>query len=155
MNDLSKLFLPKNVIFNFNADSKEDAISKLLQRLLDNFQITYQNKEFYFEKIMERENSKTTAIGCGIAIPHCTTHDIKKTICVVGISNTGVSCNSNDNCLVHLFFLFLFPASDLSTNLDTLSDLTYTLGDDNLRLNILKSTKFQEFQESLEQKVID
>ena len=151
MRYITDLVSSYNTIFNFRANSKEEAISKLLQILIDNFQIHRSKKEIYLKKIIEREKTKTTGLGYGIAIPHCTTEHIDNAICVVGISSKGVNFESNDKALVYLFFLFIFPHSQLSSNLELLAHLTSVLNNEDYRKKILECKNFNQFHKYLKQ----
>lgn len=61
-----ELLQKKNIILNCRAKAKEEIIREIGQVLLDN---GYVEKD-YIEGMLERENTFSTNIGNGIAIPH-------------------------------------------------------------------------------------
>lgn len=71
----------KNILLNQHFNSKEEAIKKAGELLLNGNYV----KENYIEKMLERENISTTYIGNNIAIPHGTSES-QKEILKSGIS---------------------------------------------------------------------
>jgi len=73
------------------------------------------------EKLLEREEMGTTAIGRGVAIPHCRTKKLRSPLLLLGLSKEGVAFESVDGELVHVFFLLISPQDNPDAGLRLLA----------------------------------
>lgn len=64
----NRLLNEENILLGLESESKEEAIIRAGERLLENGYIDYH----YIDSMIERENKISTYIGMGIAIPHGT-----------------------------------------------------------------------------------
>ncbi|HVS00488.1 MAG TPA: PTS sugar transporter subunit IIA [Thermoanaerobaculia bacterium] len=80
--------------------------------------------EELYRKLWEREELGSTAIGAGIAIPHCKLSDIQKGIVALGIVPEGVDFGAADGRPVHLFFLVLSPSQSAAEHLQVLAAIS-------------------------------
>ena len=60
-----------------------------------------------FAKLMQRENVQSTAVGNGIAIPHCFTSETPDLIIIVARSPRGLEFNSFDGKPTQIIFLLI------------------------------------------------
>ncbi|EMG21159.1 phosphoenolpyruvate-dependent sugar phosphotransferase system, EIIA 2 [Leptospira interrogans serovar Copenhageni str. LT2050] len=109
MNQLLTLLQPETVIFNLESGSKEEVISRLLQKAIDTHQIDTENKEEILESLLAREKSMSTGIGSGVAIPHCSVNLVDELKCVMGLNPNGIDFDSIDHQPVHILFFLSFP----------------------------------------------
>jgi len=72
-------------------------------------------------KLLEREELGTTAIGRGIAIPHCKIAGLRTPVLVLGLSPEGVSFGSVDGEDAHAIFLLVSPLEHPNVNLGVLA----------------------------------
>jgi len=77
-----------------------------------------------FERLWDREQLGSTAIGAGVAIPHCKLEQIHEVILAVGLSPAGVDFDSVDGKQVHVFFLVLSPADAPAEHLKSLAAIS-------------------------------
>lgn len=75
------------------------------------------------EKLLKREDMGTTAIGQGVAIPHCRTKNVKTPILVLGLSREGVPFGSVDGEPAHVFFLLVSPQDNPNAGLRLLASI--------------------------------
>jgi PTS system nitrogen regulatory IIA component len=61
------------------------------------------------DKLLKREELGTTAIGHGVAVPHCRAKGLKAPALALGLSPDGVSFEAGDGKLSHVFFLLVSP----------------------------------------------
>ena len=73
------------------------------------------------EKLLAREEMGTTAIGRGVAIPHCRTKKLEFPLLLLGLSKEGVAFESVDGKLVHVFFLLISPQDNPDAGLRLLA----------------------------------
>jgi PTS system nitrogen regulatory IIA component len=65
--------------------------------------------EELFQGFWEREQQGSTAIGAGVAIPHCKLPGLRRGVMAVGIVPSGVELAAADGEPVRLFFLVVSP----------------------------------------------
>jgi PTS system nitrogen regulatory IIA component len=110
------LLKEENIVFNFFATSKSQAIQKLVDVLSKNHKLTPTQRNTLLKAVMEREKLCSTAIGEGVAIPHprdVVIDNIKKPLIAIGISKNGMDFESIDNEPTRLIFLLSAPRSDI------------------------------------------
>lgn len=73
------------------------------------------------EKLAQREKMGSTAIGRGIAIPHCKGSWVRDPLVLLAVSKTGAAFNAADGKPAHLFFLVVTPSEDPTLNLQILA----------------------------------
>jgi fructose-specific phosphotransferase system IIA component len=73
------------------------------------------------EKLKQREELGSTAIGDGVAIPHCKHKSVKDPILMLAISRQGVDFQAPDGCPSHIIFLVISPPDNPSLNLQILA----------------------------------
>jgi nitrogen PTS system EIIA component len=80
--------------------------------------------EELYRKLWEREELGSTALGSGIAIPHCKLPDIQKGVVALGIVPEGVDFGAADGRPVRLFFLVLSPSQSAAEHLQVLAAIS-------------------------------
>lgn len=73
------------------------------------------------DKLQKREELGTTAIGHGVAIPHCRTKGLKSPALLLGLSKEGVAFEAVDGKLSHVFFLLVSPEDNPGAGLRLLA----------------------------------
>ena len=73
------------------------------------------------DKLLKREELGTTAIGHGVAVPHCRAPGFESPILLLGLSREGVAFEAVDGKLSHVFFLLVSPEDNPATGLRLLA----------------------------------
>ena len=134
--------LSKDAIkLNGIANSKQDAINKLVDLMAKNGNLT--DKEKYTQVVLKREEEGSTGIGEGIAIPHGKTDAVSKPGLSAMVINDGVEFDSLDGQPAKLLFLIAAPNTKDNVHLDVLGKLSVLLMDEDFT-NKLKSAKSVE-----------
>jgi fructose-specific phosphotransferase system IIA component len=87
-----------------------------------------------FARLMERENIQSTAVGNGIAIPHCFTDEVPDLIIAVARAPGGLDFDSFDGKPTHVIFLLMGNRQEHSLHLKALARIA----------RLIKSTSFIE-----------
>ncbi len=91
-------------------------------------------------KLQQREELGTTAIGHGVAIPHCRTKGLKSPALLLGLSKEGVQFEALDGKLSHVFFLLVSPEDNPGAGLRLLAAIAgLTRGSRTLASKLLKA----------------
>jgi len=126
------------IIPELQSEDSESVLKEMIIFLKANNKIT-KEKELY-EKLIQREKLGSTAIGEGVAIPHCKIKAIKNPIVLLAISKKGVDFKSIDGNLSHIFFLVVSSLDNPSLNLQILAAIAQLVRKaDSLKEKILKA----------------
>ena len=136
--------LSKDAIkLNGIANSKQDAINKLVDLMAKNGNLT--DKEKYTQVVLKREEEGSTGIGEGIAIPHGKTDAVSKLGLSAMVINDGVEFDSLDGQPAKLLFLIAAPNTKDNVHLDVLSRLSTLLMDTEFRKSLMEAKTPEEF----------
>jgi len=108
-----RLLHEENIVSGLDAGNWEEALEKILARL-PVWTLRGIEKQKILFSIRLREQIGTTAIGHGIALPHCFLSEAQEPIVAFGVSPSGVPYPSLDERLVHFIFLLILPRNDSS-----------------------------------------
>ncbi len=101
-----------------------------------------------YEKLTQRERLGSTAIGEGVAIPHCKMKGIKDPVVMLAVSTKGVNFHSLDGKPSHLFFLVASSPDNPSLNLQILAAIAHLVRKANSLLKkILEAKNISEILE--------
>jgi PTS system nitrogen regulatory IIA component len=102
----------------------KDAAVKEMARLLKEKGKVRKEQEL-FENLMQREKLGSTAIGDGIAIPHCKLKEVEIPVLLLAISRKGIPFGASDARLTHIFFLVVSSPDDPRQNLEILAAIAH------------------------------
>ncbi|SJZ70332.1 PTS system, fructose-specific IIC component [Cetobacterium ceti] len=131
-----KNMLSKECInLNLKATTKSEVIDELIDILFKANKLS--DKEEFKKVILAREAQSSTGLEEGIAIPHGKTSAVKVPSIAFGLSKGGIDYDSLDGEPSKLFFMIAAPANANDTHIETLSQLTTLLLDDDVREKLL------------------
>lgn len=111
------------VIPELNSTTRDDVLKEMGELLKKRNKIS-KDKQLY-EKLSQREELGSTAIGDGVAIPHCKMPGIKNPVVMLAISKKGVDFNALDGKLSYIFFLVVSSPDSPSVNLQILAAIAH------------------------------
>ena len=109
------------------ARTKADVIDELLAMLCKAGLVA--DREQARADILAREESMTTGLQHGVAIPHARTDAVKSIVCAVGLSRRGVDFNAIDGEPSRIFLLTLSPKSRATPHMRFMSKVGQLLDD--------------------------
>ncbi|MCK4557914.1 MAG: PTS sugar transporter subunit IIA [Candidatus Aminicenantes bacterium] len=107
------------VIEELDSQDKEGALKEMVSFLKRRKKIS-KEKELY-GKLLQREELGSTAIGEGVAIPHCKMKGVKNPIVLLAISRKSIDFQSLDGNPSNIFFLVVSSPDNPSLNLQILA----------------------------------
>jgi mannitol/fructose-specific phosphotransferase system IIA component (Ntr-type) len=128
---------PQHIVLDLHGSSKRDILTALShpiaasRRTIDHARLV--------DALVKREETSTTAIADGIAIPHGKLDLGEEVICGFGLSREGLEFDSIDGNPTHLFFLLISPESYPSLHLRWLAHLAVTLKDPEFRKTLVRA----------------
>jgi mannitol/fructose-specific phosphotransferase system IIA component (Ntr-type) len=113
------LLAQEMIIRELEETTREGALREMVGFLRKRNKIA-KDRDLY-EKLMQREDLGSTAIGDGVAIPHCKMKGVKNPVVMLAISQKGVDFHSLDGKPSHIFFLVVSSPDNPSVNLQILA----------------------------------
>ncbi len=103
-----------------------------------------------FKQLIAREELGSTALGNGVAIPHCRLQGLDKiTGCLVTLDK-GVDFEAPDNKNVDILFALLVPEHEIDAHLDILAKLAGIFSKPQTLLELRQATTSSELLEVLQ-----
>ncbi len=116
---LHNLLIKDMIIEELDSQDKEGALKEMVNFLKRRKKIS-KEKELY-GKLLQREELGSTAIGEGVAIPHCKMKGVKNPIVLLAISRKSIDFQSLDGNPSNIFFLVVSSPDNPSLNLQILA----------------------------------
>ncbi len=120
---LYNLLMQDMVIAELESQDREGVLKEMVAFLKKKNKIA-KNKELY-EKLLQREKLGSTAIGEGVAIPHCKMKGVKNPVVMLAVSKKSVDFHSLDGKPSHVFFLVVSSPDNPSLNLQILAAIAH------------------------------
>ena len=133
---LDKMLVKSCIKLNLKAKSKIEVIDELVDLLYSAGRLN--DKEEFRKTILNREEQSSTGLEEGIAIPHGKSSSVKIPTVAFGLSKEGIDYDSLDGEPSKLFFMIAAPADATDSHIETLSQLTSLLLDDDIREQLLE-----------------
>jgi PTS system fructose-specific IIC component len=133
-----------------SAGSKNEIISRLAELMDKSGNLSDKNQ--YVEDVKKREESGTTGIGEGVAIPHAKSSGVKSPGLAAMTVPSGTDYDSLDGEPTNLFFMIAVPEASNDEHLTVLSRLSTMLMDDDFRQNLMKADSKDAFLQVIEDK---
>jgi mannitol/fructose-specific phosphotransferase system IIA component (Ntr-type) len=120
---ISNLLMRDMVLLELQSENMEDVLKEMVGFLKKRNKIT-KEKDLY-EKLIQREGLGSTALGDGVAIPHCKIKGVKDPILSLAVSKKGVNFYSVDSKPAFVFFLVVSSPDNPSLNLQILAAIAH------------------------------
>ncbi len=120
---ISNLLKQDMVIPELEHQNMENVLKEMVHFLKKKNKIS-KDKEL-FGKLLQRERLGSTAIGDGVAIPHCKMKLAKNPLIMLAVSQKGADFNSPDGTPSHIFFLVVSSPDNPSLNLQILAAIAH------------------------------
>lgn len=139
---IEDLIKEENVLLDFDADTKEEAIQHLAEALFTHHKID--DLDGFLKDIYERESITSTGIGFGIAIPHAKSSHVIIPSVVFARSVEGIPFDAMDGKDAHLFFMIAMPEDGTNAHLKVLAMLSRKLMHEDFRTSLRDVSSIDE-----------
>lgn len=109
------------------ATTKQGAISELVTLLYENGLVM--DRERAVQAVFEREQSLSTGLEYGLAIPHARTDAVNRLVCAVGLKKEGLDFDAVDGKPVRIVALVLAPDTAATPQLQLIAQLCRLLNE--------------------------
>lgn len=137
----SKAFIPK-----LKAVTRRDAINELAK-------VAAKASDFDAESISsavwEREQTMSTGIGNGIAVPHGRIAGLSKSHLIVGVSPPGIDFDAADGVAAEIVCMLLTPIDDQLSQIEMLRAVAEAFSDPLIRRSAVEADGYTEFRAAI------
>ncbi len=130
---LGHLLSVDQIIPEMKATERWSAIVELVEMLVKLGKIKAADQETVLAALRAREETMSTGIGFGIAIPHASSDRVSEVVAAFGRSSGGIEFDSLDGLPVKFIVLFIVPKDQFQTHLRTLAAIAKFLNDRSVR----------------------
>ncbi len=129
------------------AKNKKDAITELVKVLADAHEV--KNAEVLLSSVLEREATRTTGIGNGLAIPHGKCAGVDHLVVAIGKPETPIDFDSIDGRPVNLLVLLASPPDQTGPHIQALARISRLMNVDSFRQAMRTATSPQQIYDAV------
>ena len=144
---LTEILKPQNIKVPLEAKVKTEAIGELVNLLAANGELTDPKK--VLDAVLDREATRTTGIGNGLAIPHgkCTGTD--HLVMAIGRPGTAIDFQAIDGRPVNLIWLLSSPPDKTGPHIHALARISRLMTIDKFRQSLAGAKDAQEMFDAI------
>jgi fructose-specific phosphotransferase system IIA component len=144
---LAQIIQPGCVRVPLEAKDKLSAITELINLL--NTERLLLNRDEALQSVLAREQTRSTGIGSGVAIPHGKCKAVKELVMAIGIARQPIDFNSVDGKPVSIIMLLLSPIDQTGPHIQALAKISRMMLDESFRNKLIGATSAEEVCELL------
>ncbi len=141
---LADILSAEQIIPEMRATERWPAIVELIDLLVSQNKIKPPDRDNILASLKQREETMSTGIGFGIAIPHCSSDRLEEVVAAFGRSSRGIEFDALDNAPVKFVVLFIVPKNQFQTHLRTLASIAKFLNDRSVRESLANAKSADE-----------
>ena len=130
---LADILSVEQIIPQMQATERWSAIVELTQLLVQVGKVKSEDEETILAALRKREETMSTGIGFGIALPHASSERVTEVVAAFGRAPKGIEFDSLDNAPVRFIILFVVPKDQFRVHLRTLAAIAKLLNDRQVR----------------------
>ena len=144
---LIEILKPQNIKVPLDARSKNDAIAELVNLLAANGEITDAKK--VLDAVLEREATRTTGIGNGLAIPHGKCTGTLDLVMAIGKAATPIDFAAVDGKPVTVIWLLGSPPDKTGPHIHALARISRLMTIDKFQQALRAAKTSQEVYDAI------
>ena len=144
---LTEILKPQNIKVPLVAKTKSEAIKELVDLLASTNEVTDPTK--VLEAVLDREATRTTGIGNGLAIPHGKCQGTDHLVMAIGRCETPIDFQSIDGRPVNLIWLLSSPPDKTGPHIHALARISRLMTIDKFRQALIAATTAQEMFDTI------
>jgi len=144
---LSDILKIQHIKVPLQATNKKDAITELVQVLADAKEV--KDAQVLLNSVLEREATRTTGIGNGLAIPHGKCAGVDHLVVAIGKPATPIDFESIDKRPVNLIVLLASPPDQTGPHIQALARISRLMNVEAFRQAMRNATSPQEVYDAV------
>ena len=151
--DIESILIPARTLCSLNASSKKKAIELVAAHIVTS--LPNLNVGDIYRGLIERERLGSTAIGQGVAIPHCRLPSCQSIAGALFLLDDPIDFDAPDDEPVQILFVLLVPEAETTEHLSTLAMLARRFNRDEYRAALRAATSNTELFDCALQSISD
>lgn len=147
---LTQILQPTCIIAPLTGTDKETAITELVDILAQNDFLL--DRDVVLEAVIMREETRSTGIGSGIAIPHGKCSGVKELVMAIGIAGEAIDFDSIDHKPVKIIVLLASPIDRTGPHIQALARVSRLMLDEKFRSQLENASSPEEVYELISSK---
>ena len=147
---LIKILQPTCVKVPLEGKDKKSVIIELVDLLDANGLLL--DKNVVLEAVFAREQTRSTGIGSGVAIPHGKCNAVKELVMAIGIASEQIDFESVDGKPVAIVILLVSPANQTGPHIQALARISKLMLDEEFKQGLEGASSAEEVYELLSSK---
>jgi len=147
---LTQILHPNCVKVPLEGRDKKAIITELVDLLDSNGLL--QDREQVLEAVFLREQTRSTGIGHGIAIPHGKCNAVKELVMALGIAKEPIDFDSVDGKPVKIIILLVSPADQTGPHIQALARISRLMLDENFKTSLEQAESAEQVYELISSK---
>ncbi len=132
------------------SETKEDLLQEMTNKI--NEYGLLQDPEQALEDVLQREQSMSTGMQDGIAIPHARTEAVQQLVCAIGLKPEGIDFGALDEKPSRIFVLTLSPRKGANPHIQFMASVSRILSNPETRTKLLAAQTSDDMLRVLEGK---
>ena len=147
---LTQILQPGCVKVPLQGKTKTAVITELIDLLVAQGAVT--DAKLACEAVFNREKTRSTGIGSGIAIPHGKCKAVKELVMAVGITDEPIDFDSVDDKPVKIVILLVSPLDQTGPHIQALARISRLMLDEPFKQAFERATTVEQAYELLSRK---
>ncbi len=147
---LTQILQPACVKVPLEGKDKQSVITELVDLLDANGLLL--DKNVALDAVLAREQTRSTGIGSGIAIPHGKCKAVRALVMAIGIAHEPIDFASIDEKLVTIILLLVSPADQTGPHIQALAQISRLMLDEKFKQGLEKAASAEQVYELLSSK---
>ena len=122
---------------NLDAQTKEEAIEELVDLLVEAGKAPEDLRQHLLDVVMEREQTMSTGMDHGIALPHASSDKVDQIMGALGSAPEGIPFDTLDGEPARLVILLILPRHNFQGHVRTLAGIAHLLSNPGFRESII------------------
>lgn len=144
---IESILVPERTCIDLEASSKKRAIEEASRHIARTRTLPHLDAAEIYENLINREKLGTTAIGHGIAIPHCRMKNCNDIVGGLFKLSQPTDFDAFDEEPVQIMFVLLVPEDEVNDHLEALAMLAERFESESFRESLFQATSDQDLYE--------
>ena len=142
---LTQILEPRCVKAPLDGKDKTAVITELIDLLAENGSLT--NRDEVLQSVLTREQTRSTGIGSGIAIPHGKCSGVSELVMALGIATEPIEFDSIDGKPVYIVVLLVSPIDQTGPHIQALARISRLMLDEEFKAKLQNAKSPEEAYE--------
>lgn len=147
---LTQILQPACIKAPLQSTDKDSSITELVDLLAENGLLL--DRDSVLEAVLMREQTRSTGIGSGIAIPHGKCAGVEDLVMAIGIAHEPIDFDSIDHKPVKIIILLASPLDRTGPHIQALARISRLMLDENFKTRLENATSPEEAYELISTK---